>query len=229
MPSHLLTALERDVVEGARTLLGCFLIRGGRKARIVEVEAYRGRDDPGSHAFRGPTPRTQIMFGPPGVAYVYFTYGCHWMLNVVAEKEGTAGAVLIRAAEPIEGIEEMRALRERPKAVSEVGVRLAGSQLSAVRLHKAQNLLSGPAKLAAAFGITGQDNGTELLSGTPLSRSGGRGGQGGEGRLRIAPGEPVSSILVGTRIGLAEGKGRETPWRFADADALKWVSRPLTF
>jgi DNA-3-methyladenine glycosylase len=144
MNSGLRKALRGDVVEAAHALLGCELVRGERRARIVEVEAYRGRDDPGSHAFRGMTPRNQVMYGEAGHAYVYFTYGCHWMLNVVAEEEGEAAAVLIRAAEPIAGVDLMRL--HRPKAARD------------------RDLLSGPGKLAAAFEIERADNGMDLLA-----------------------------------------------------------------
>jgi DNA-3-methyladenine glycosylase len=139
----LLEALRHDVLAGAEQLLGAVLIRGNRRARIVEVEAYRQEDDPGSHAFRGLTPRNQIMFGKAGFAYVYFNYGCHWMLNVVAHDEGSGAAVLIRAAEPLAGLEEFRALR--PKAKHDY------------------DLLSGPGKLAAAFEITKKDYGIDLF------------------------------------------------------------------
>lgn len=192
-PSELRTRLEGDVVGAAHALLGCFLTRGDRLARIVEVEAYRGRDDPGSHAFRGKTPRNLVMFGPAARAYVYFTYGCHWMLNVTAEQEGEAGAVLVRAAQPIQGLDSMRRLR--PKAQGDHG------------------LLSGPGKLASAFGITGLDNGRDLLDGSY--------------ELQIIPGEPVDEVLTGKRIGLSPGRGDETPWRFVHAPFTKWISRPL--
>jgi DNA-3-methyladenine glycosylase len=139
----LLEALRHDVLSGAEHLLGAVLVRGNRRARIVEVEAYRQEDDPGSHAFRGVTPRNQIMFGKAGIAYVYFNYGCHWMLNVVAGEEGNGSAVLIRAAEPLAGLEEFRALR--PKAKNDY------------------DLLSGPGKLAAAFEITKKDYGIDLF------------------------------------------------------------------
>lgn len=139
----LVDILHQNVVQAAPQLLGCHLVSGNRRAKIVEVEAYRGIDDPGSHAWRGPTPRTAIMHGPPGYAYVYFTYGMHWMLNLVVESEGQAGAILIRAAKPIAGIEAMRA--ERPKARSD------------------HDLLSGPAKLCAALDIGQDANGLNLL------------------------------------------------------------------
>ncbi len=105
----------RPVLTVAADLLGRHLLRdsgGGRVGgRIVEVEAYAGESDPASHAFRGLTPRTRVMFGPPGHAYVYLVYGMHHCLNLVCEKDGQAAAVLIRALEPIEGQKAMAALR----------------------------------------------------------------------------------------------------------------------
>jgi DNA-3-methyladenine glycosylase len=111
-------------------------------ARIVEVEAYRGAEDPGSHAYRGMTKRNATMFGPPGHLYVYFTYGMHWCANVVARERVPGSAVLLRAATPVRGIESMRA--RRPKA------------------RRDHDLLSGPAKLCEAFAITGAFDGTDL-------------------------------------------------------------------
>ena len=184
-------AVGCDVLKAAPMLLGARLVKDGLVAHIVETEAYRW-DEEGCHAFRGRTQRNEVMFGPAGIAYVYFTYGMHWMLNVTCQSEGQAAAVLIRAAEPAAGIETMRTRRPR----AEVD----------------RNLLSGPAKLTAAFGITGTANGTDLLD--PRSE------------LHIEPGRRVARHVVGTRIGLAEGKGTELLWRFADADAMPWVSRP---
>lgn len=179
-----------DPLACARALLGCMLVRGGLRARIVETEAYDGPFDPGSHAFRGPTPRSEVMFGPPGRAYIYFTYGMHWCLNVVTRPAGQGSAVLLRATEPLAGLEVMRT--RRPKSLRD------------------QDLLSGPAKLAAAFGLDGSMNGIDLLD----ARS----------EFRIESGIAPSRVLVGTRIGLAAGKGDDLPWRFADGDALRWVS-----
>ncbi|MBI4357961.1 MAG: DNA-3-methyladenine glycosylase [Candidatus Omnitrophica bacterium] len=108
---------------------------------IVETEAYFGSGDPASHAYRGVTPRNRVMFGPAGVSYVYFTYGNHHCLNIVTEREDTAGAVLIRALEPISGMDVMR--KRRPNAQD-------------------QELTNGPGKLTQAFGITREHSGVDL-------------------------------------------------------------------
>jgi DNA-3-methyladenine glycosylase len=158
-------------------------------ARLVEVEAYRGSSDPGSHAFRGMTPRTTTMFGSPGHVYVYFTYGMHWCANVVAAHEhGDAAAVLLRAAVPLEGLDAMRARRHAH-----------GPQKGSVA-RTDRELCAGPARLCQAFGLTGEHDGTDLTRGT----------------LRIVDDgtAPPAEPFVSTRIGLTLGKGDDHPWRF---------------
>jgi len=138
----------RDTELVAKDLLGKFVVhytpQGKLIGKIVETEAYYGEEDPASHSFKGKTKRSAIMWGPPGIAYVYFTYGMHFLLNVVTEKEGVPGAVLIRALEPVEGIELMRENRKR------------------IRLTE---LTTGPARLTEAFGIDGSFNGRDLTKG----------------------------------------------------------------
>jgi DNA-3-methyladenine glycosylase len=127
----------RPTLEVARDLLGRALVYdspdGRRAARIVEVEAYLGEQDPASHASRGPTPRTAVMFGKPGVAYVYFIYGNHHCMNVVAHADGVAGAVLLRGAEPVAGL---------------------GDEAAALR---------GPGRLARGFALTTAHTGLDLV------------------------------------------------------------------
>ncbi len=136
----------RGALEVAPELLNKVLVApDGRAGRIVEVEAYRGADDPGSHGFRGPTKRTATMFGPPGHLYVYFTYGMHWCANVVAETDGVAAAVLLRALTPLEGLDAMYGARG-PAA------------------RRDRDLCSGPAKLTQALGIDGTLDGADLVT-----------------------------------------------------------------
>ncbi|HVZ18771.1 MAG TPA: DNA-3-methyladenine glycosylase, partial [Terriglobales bacterium] len=145
----------RDPRQVAPDLLGKVLVRREgkqvRAGRIVEVEAYLGIDDPAAHAHRGPTARNQVLFGPPGHAYVYFIYGFHYCLNISCEPEGRAGCVLIRALEPVVGLDLMYAARDlEPKH----------GRMTELRL-----LTSGPGRLAEAFSITRErDNGKDLTS-----------------------------------------------------------------
>ena len=141
-----------DARDVARALIGKLLVRAdGRTARLVEVEAYMGLDDPGSHAYRGPTPRARIMFGPPGRLYVYFSYGMHWCANVVCGPEGTPMAVLLRAAQPLDGIPAMREARWHGQ-----------------RQLRELDLCRGPGRLCEAFGITGDHNGLDMTSADSL-------------------------------------------------------------
>jgi DNA-3-methyladenine glycosylase len=151
---------SRDPRRVARELLGKLLIRNrGKKVlagRIVEVEAYLGRSDPAAHAAAGVTERNRVLFGPPGHAYVYFIYGNHFCLNVSCQPAGKAGCVLIRALEPLTGIQEMARARGLPRATL---AHLVG------RLAAKQKLTTGPGRLSQALGITrAGDNGKDLLS-----------------------------------------------------------------
>ena len=132
----------------ARDLIGRVLVRrsaaGLLSGRIVEAEAYRGRRDPASHAFRGPTPRSAVMFGAPGHLYVYFTYGMHHCINLVCEAQGSAGAVLIRALEPLRGITAMRRARG---------------------LRDELRLTRGPGCVARALGLDLRHDGLDLTRG----------------------------------------------------------------
>jgi DNA-3-methyladenine glycosylase len=139
---------NRKAIEVARGLLGKILVHGRTAGIIVETEAYLGGDDLASHSARGITDRTRVIFGPPGHAYVYFIYGMYECLNIVAEPEGKAGCVLIRAAEPLAGIDLMK--RRRPKA------------------HSVAKLASGPGRLTLAFAITRTQNAADVTRG-PLT------------------------------------------------------------
>ncbi len=186
--------MERSDLEGnpvtlAPWLLNKVLARGQRAGRIVEVEAYHGANDAASHAYRGLTPRTAVMFGPPGHLYVYFTYGMHWCANVVCGPENEAAAVLIRALEPTAGLDEMWAVR--PAA------------------RRERDLCNGPAKLCQALGITGADNGADLLAGR---RRSGPAPAAGLIRLLDDGTPPPRRPGRGTRIGIREAT--EKRWRF---------------
>ncbi len=141
MPKRLTKSFfSRSVHEVAPNLIGATLLFNGVGGRLVEVEAYH-HTDPAAHSYRGPTPRNAVMFGPPGFAYVYRSYGIHWCLNFVCEPKGSASAVLIRALQPTAGLPLMRRRRG----------------LSEVRL-----LCSGPGRVCEALGITAAHNGLEL-------------------------------------------------------------------
>ncbi len=188
----------RPVVEVARELLGCTVVHGSTAGVIVETEAYH-ESEPACHAFVGLTPRTRTLFGPPGHAYVYRSYGVHALLNAVCEAEGSGAAVLIRALQPSSGLEQMRARRERVRRRA----RVAG-------VLRDRDICSGPGKLTQALGITLAENETDLRTGP----------------VRVlAPGEgwTAPEVAVGTRIGI--NRAMELPWRFCVAGNVN-VSSP---
>lgn len=183
----------RDTVTVARELVGCQLVvrSGGEEVagRIVEVEAYGGEEDPASHAGRGRTPRSAIMFGPPGITYVYIIYGMHHCLNFVTEAAGTAGAVLVRAMEPQAGRDLMASRRG----------------LDPVRARD-KDLCAGPGRLCRALGIDLGWNGLPLFGPDTAS----------PGDIRIIPGEgPPGGPAATPRIGIRQAK--ERLHRFVDA------------
>ena len=164
----------RPTVEVARDLLGKVLAHGPAAGIIVETEAYLGGDDLAAHSARGLTGRTRVVFGPPGHAYVYLIYGMYECLNLVAEPDGQAGCVLIRALEPAAGLDLMR--QRRPAA------------------RKLEDLASGPAKLTLALGITRDHNGADVTRGDLVVRE-----AAGRGAVEIPP-----EIRVGPRVGITK-------------------------
>ena len=177
----------RPSVEVAPALLGRHLTFGGVTLRLTELEAYAGGLDPGSHAFRGPTPRTEPMFGPPGFTYVYFTYGHHWCVNLVVGEVGSASAVLVRAGEVLEGHDLVHARRG--------GVR-------------ERDWARGPGRLGQALAMTGEHTGRDFCRpalGEPIDLV------VSEGEPVLEP-----DVAVGPRVGVSGpgGDGTAYPWRF---------------
>ncbi|HET8592896.1 MAG TPA: DNA-3-methyladenine glycosylase [Solirubrobacterales bacterium] len=189
---------DRCVHEVARELIGCRIGVGETAGVIVETEAYEA-SDPACHAYVGRTARNEVLFGPPGRAYVYLSYGIHSLLNAVAEPEGSAAAVLIRALEPTEGVALMRQRRRRN----------ARAGASATRF-KLEELCSGPGKLTEALGVGLSLNGADLLA--PPFRVSARDPAWGGRKVVAAP-----------RIGIT--KAADLPWRYCAAGS-RYVSRP---
>jgi DNA-3-methyladenine glycosylase len=178
----------RDSRDLAPLLLNKVLAHGDRRARLVEVEAYAGSDDPGSHAFTGKRPRNATMFGPPGHLYVYRSYGVHWCANVVCGDDGWASAVLLRGATPLDGVEEMYACRPG--------------------ITKERELCGGPGRLCQALGIDGSFDGTDLVIRNDGVKS-------PDGVFLYDDGTPPpDGPGISTRIGITIGKGHELPWRY---------------
>ena len=193
----------KPVLEVARDLLGCTVSHAGVTVRLTEVEAYDGSNDPGSHAFRGPTPRTRVMFGEPGGLYVYFTYGMHWCANLVCGPAGVANAVLMRAGEVVGGLEVARSRR--------AGV-------------LDRDLARGPACLAKTLALGRDQNGIDTVAAgsafvvrapirDPSSCSAG------------------AVVLAGPRVGVSGpgGDAAAYPWRFwLEGEATVSAYRPGT-
>jgi DNA-3-methyladenine glycosylase len=195
MRAHPADFYDRPVLEVARELIGCIVEYDGASGVIVETEAYH-ESEPACHAFAGLTPRTATLFGEPGRAYVYLSYGVHALLNAVCEGEGVGAAVLIRALEPRTGLAAMRRRRTR-----------SGPPATEPALEE---LCSGPGKLTQALGIPLAENGGDLA----------------RGAIRIGPprgGSAAPEVLQGTRIGIS--RAIELPWRFC-AVGSPHVSRP---
>jgi DNA-3-methyladenine glycosylase len=210
----------RPVLEVAPELLGCTVAHAGVSVRLTEVEAYDGANDPGSHAYRGQTPRTRVMFGEPGGLYVYFTYGMHWCANLVCGPAGAASAVLLRAGEVTGGLGLARARR--------VGV-------------KDRDLARGPARLAMTLALSRDQNGIDTVAtDSPLVVRTAAGSQpdslavtGGLSGLSAVTGSPSDLTVVtgsvpappapnrpivasGPRVGVSGpgGDAAAYPWRF---------------
>jgi DNA-3-methyladenine glycosylase len=170
----------------APALLGLLLAVGdGRVVRLVEVEAYEGERDPASHAYRGRTARNATMWGPPGHLYVYFSYGVHWCVNVVCGSEGAAAAVLLRAGEPVAGLEAMRAARWRSQ-----------------RSRRDRDLCRGPGRLAQALGLGPAHAGADVVTGS------------GGVRLLDDGGRP-DAVTVGPRVGISRASEVPARFSFA--------------
>ena len=197
LPRHF---FARDGLEVARDLLGCELAYGGVTLRLTELEAYAGGEDPGSHAYRGMTPRTRPMFGPAGFTYVYFTYGHHWCLNLVVGQEGAAGAVLVRGAEVVGGHEIVRGRRGHVRQ---------------------RDWARGPGRLASALGMGGEQTGLDFCRpaiGEPIDLV-----------VRAGAAVDPDRVRSGPRVGVSGpgGDGTAFPWRFwIDADPYVSAYRP---
>lgn len=211
------------MLAAARGLVGAHLVRTGpegrRVGRIVEVEAYGGPEDRASHARFGRTLRTSAMFGPAGRAYVYRIYGMHTCLNVVTGPDGTASAVLLRAVEPLAGVDLMRRARTA-RAIATRRADRADPRATERRIAALVpgRLAAGPAMLAAAFDVDAADDGRDLLDPrSPL-------------RLQPAPPGPPLAIRATPRVGVDHaGPGwADRPWRFVAEAGPIVASSPAT-
>jgi DNA-3-methyladenine glycosylase len=190
---------ERDTLMVARELLGMYLVHNSKEGTsvgiIVEAEAYIGPNDAASHAYRGRTSRNEVMFGPGGYAYVYFIYGMHYCFNIVTQKADFPAAVLVRALEPVEGIDLMARRRGIPQITGKTQI----------------NLTNGPAKLCEAMGIDKSVNGADLC--------------GNELFITTPEKPASFKIITTPRINIDyAGEAIEYPWRFL-AKGNRFVSR----
>jgi DNA-3-methyladenine glycosylase len=193
----------------APELLGALLVAGGSAVRLVEVEAYES-DDPASHSFIGPRPRTRVMFGPPGHLYVYRSYGLHWCANVVCDADGTGAAVLLRAGEPVWGESAIR--RRRPG------------------IERASQLCAGPGRLCQALGITDAHGGVDVTDPASPVRLEAPAVTGDV--IRSLDGRPTWSpasehVVRTTRIGLTKGVEVAHRWLEAGNPHVSRPPRPL--
>ena len=229
LQASLRAVLAGPTLVAGPALLGARLVRedprGRRVGRIVEVEAYIGEDDRASHARFGRTARNEVMYGEPGTAYVYLVYGMHDCLNIVSEDAGRPAALLVRAVEPVDGVDAMRAARAERLAMrrrvamdatAEGRAALIAAATDRLRSTPDVHLAAGPALVAAAFGLDRSLTGTDLFD--PASF------------VRVEPrpaSEPVPSIIASPRVGIAyagpDAIGR--PWRLSIAGHPS-VSRP---
>jgi DNA-3-methyladenine glycosylase len=188
---------ERSSLQVAPELLGCVIAHetaeGLVAVEIVEVEAYAGEADPASHAFRGRTARNAVMYGPPGHAYVYFTYGMHFCVNLVCEPEGHASAVLLRAGRVIDGVPLARARRS--------AVLVSRASGATARRPREVDLARGPARLCEAMAIDRSQDGADVADPASPLRA-------------FAPPAPVraADISQGPRVGIS--RAADVPWRF---------------
>lgn len=195
--------LAAPVLDVAPRLLGCLLTHAGVTVRLTEVEAYAGALDPGSHAYRGPTPRTEVMFGPAGHLYVYLSYGVHRCVNVVVGTTGRASAVLLRAGEVVGGVD---LARERRQAARRSPV-------------PDRDLARGPGSLTRALALGAEHDGLDLMAaGAAVS---------------LTAGEPVppGQVRTGPRVGVSGpgGDGQAFPWRYwLEGERSVSVYRPAT-
>jgi DNA-3-methyladenine glycosylase len=208
----------RPAPEVAPGLLGCVLRRvspeGTVAVVITEVEAYAGLTDPASHAYHGQTARNAVMFGPPGHAYVYFTYGMHFCVNLVCEPAGAVSAILLRAGRVTEGADLAAARRwSRPGR----GSGAAGAAAAAARRHRERDLARGPARLCQALGIDRALDGADAVDPeSPLRVSAGPGGA-----------VTAANVCAGPRVGISQAA--DVPWRFwLDGDDSVSPYRKLT-